>query len=291
MPYQQIMDRDLEVVQSIYQHRYLTSSQVQALHFPSATTRNRRLQRLIEHGFIKPFSISNVADRLFKITRKGAQVVASYQGVDIEDLHWNPNTATPSDHFFMRHFVAVNDYRLALTQAEAPNGVRLRGFIPEYWGTKHQSGRVIKYLRDRTNNMFDPGQQISHTPDAVFCMDIAGKSALFFLEIDRGTETLSNPGKGFLKMIRFYLSYLKSRDYRRYAEDFGVDFDLFRMLIVTTSQARTKNMKQACLTLPTSVHKGLRFLWCTHEAVRPETIYHDLWASLLLSDDRTYRIA
>jgi uncharacterized protein YjiK len=45
---------------------------------------------------------------------------------------------------------------------------------------------------------------INYTPDGVFALEKNNRTALFFLEIDRGTEVLSNPEKGFSKAINFY---------------------------------------------------------------------------------------
>ena len=103
----------------------------------------------------------------------------------------------------MRHFVALNDFRVAITRQLAGGDVQLRGFIPEYYGSKHQSGRVTKYLKDVAFDIVNPKEHIPHTPDAVFCLEKGNKPALFFLEIDRGTEVLSSPEKGVLKMVRF----------------------------------------------------------------------------------------
>ena len=69
------------------------------------------------------------------------------------------------------------------------------------------------------------------------------------LEADRGTETLSNPSKGFYKMIRFYLGYASSGKYKGYAEDFHCDeFKGFRVLVITTSPKRMENMRRAMVT-------------------------------------------
>lgn len=286
-------DRDYEVVRSVYKYKYLTSSQIETLHFPSETTRNRSLRRCVGGGYLGEFKISNIAERLFRITKKGAEHVAAYHGAAVDDLQWRADSKKPSDHYFMRHFVACNDFRIALTRDAAHGPVKLRGFIPEYYGTKHRSGRVTKYLKDIAFDISDPREQIGHTPDAVFCLEKNGKSALFFLEIDRGTETLSNPAKGFLKMIRFYLAYLKAGGFKGYAEDFGIEPPaVFRTLIVTTSPVRLENMQKASLALPDSVHRGLRFLWCsTFEQVYQGSVLDPVWTSLMLSDTQKYRIA
>ena len=95
--------------------------------------------------------------------------------------------------------MAINDFRITLVQACANSPLKLLGFIPEYIGEKTKEGFVKKYIRDKVS-------EYSHTPDAVFALEKDGKPALFFLEIDRGIEIVSDPEKGFLKCVVFYLN-------------------------------------------------------------------------------------
>jgi len=294
MPSPKITDRDIRVVHSIYRYKYLSASQIQALHFPSETTRNRRLRRLIEEGLVEPFEILNIPERVFRLARTGARLVASRLGVEADDLLWTPSTKTPKDYYFMRHFLNLNDVRIVLEKATDDGPVSLRGFIPEYYGKKEESGSVHKYVRDATFGIANPEEHISHTPDAAFCLEKDGSPALFFLEADRGTETLSNPQKGVLKMVRFYLGYLANGGYESYNEDFKTEepFSGFRTLIVTTSEERIENMQSAATSLPQQMHRGLRMLWCTTFGhLTSETVFTPIWRSLHETDDNTYTVA
>ena len=94
------------------------------------------------------------------------------------------------------------------------SAISLLGFIPEYIGEKTKEGHVKKYLRDTV-------KEYSHTPDAVFALEKDGNTALFFLEIDRDLETVSDPEKGFMKCVIFYLNYFVARKYERFETDFG----------------------------------------------------------------------
>jgi len=294
MPSPKITDRDIRVVHSIYKYKYLSGSQIQRLHFPSETTRNRRLRRLIDEGLVEPFEILNIPERIFRISRDGARLVASRLGVDVEDLLWTSSLKKPKDYYFIRHFIKLNDVRITLELATQDGPVSLRGFIPEYYGKKESSGSVHKYVRDATFDIVNPHEHIPHTPDAVFSLEKTRRPALFFLEVDRGTETLSNPQKGVLKMVRFYLGYLANGDYRGYSEDFKTDeaFSSFRALIVTTSEERVENMRSAASSLPQQVHRGLRALWCTtFDQLAPGTVLTPIWVSLHEDDTDTYTIA
>ena len=294
MPSPKITDRDLRVVHSIYRHKYLSASQIQTLHFPSETTRNRRLRRLIEEDYVEPFSIANIPERIFRISHPGARLVASRLGVAPEDLLRTPSTKTPKDYYFMRHFLRLNDVRIALELGAEETPVSLRGFIPEYYGTKEKDGSVHKYVRDATFGIQNPEERLAHTPDAAFCLEKEGSPALFFLEADRGTETLSNPQKGVLKMVRFYLGYLANGGYESYSEDFKTEepFSGFRALIVTTSEKRLANMRSAVSSLPQQMRRGLRALWATtFDRLSAETIFTPIWTALHEEDEKTYTIA
>lgn len=288
-----ITDRDLRVVDTVYRYKYMTGTQIQRLHFPSETTRNRRLRRLTDEGLLEAFQILNIPERLFKLSRDGGTLVAGRLGIALEDLLWNPSTKKPKDYYFMRHLLGINDFRITLELACTEGTPDLRGFIPEYYGTKKQSGKVIKYVRDVTFGITDPHEHIPHTPDAVFCLEKEGRPALFFLEIDRGTEVLSNPQKGVLKMIRFYLGYLAGGGYTGYSEDFKTEepFSTFRALIVTSSKKRAQNMREAATSLPQQMQRGLKAIWCAAtDEITPTSVFTPVWRSLDPGDDNRYTI-
>ena len=182
-----------------------------------------------------------------------------------------------------------------LTQAcEASADIELLGFIPEYVGEKTEGKGVHKYIRDVVCDVQDLSQKLSHTPDGVFALQKEGKPALFFVEVDRGTEVLSQEDKGFLKAVRFYLNYLvdEQQPYQRYRQDFGCEgFKGFRVLFVTTSEKRLENMRQAVSALPFHRSQAKRFIWLsTFEQMAPERMFGEEWRSAEVTDERRYRI-
>jgi hypothetical protein len=286
--------RDIEIVIDVYKHRYLSVSQIQTLHFPSRRTAYRRLSALTQLGFLQSFTVPGIGERLYALTPKGAEGVASELGVEPTDLRWNRTTRSPKDYYFLRHFLGTNDFRIALTLACRDNeqGIRLLGLIPEYYGERTREGSVGKYIKDFVCDVSDPRQKISHTPDAVFALERGGKPALFFLEIDRGTEVLSDIEKGFLKCVRFYLNYLIDGKYRRYETDFRCgEFKGFRTLLVTTSQARMDNMREVVGTFDFQPKQAKRFLWVSlQQHVTQEHLFQPIWRSLDSTDETLYQI-
>lgn len=286
-----VTKRDLRVVLDLYKYRYLSVSQIQRLHFPSLQTAYRRLRALLELGYLACFSVPSIPERIYHLDQGGAAIVAERLCVQIADLKWNRPSHAPKDYYFMRHFLKAGDFRIALALACRTSDIGLLGFIPEYYGEKSVKGAPVKYIKDFICDIVDPAQNISHTPDAVFALTKSQNAALFFLEIDRGTEVISDENKGVLKSVKFYLNYLVSGGYQRYRQDFGCPpFKGFRTLIVTTSETRVENMRRVISGF-NFADKAKKFIWLTTERnIDSSTIFQSIWLSADASDQTLYRI-
>jgi Replication-relaxation len=276
--------RDIDILVLLYKCRYLAASQIQRFCFPSQRTMHRRTQTLAKLGLIKSFTTPSIEERVFYLDKKGAGIVAGELSKDREDLDWHIPSHIPKDYYFLRHFLAINDFRILLITACKDSHMSLIDFIPEYKGEKTKEGYVNRYIRDRI-------QAYSHTPDAVFALEKDGKPALFFLEIDRGGEVVSDPQKGLLKAIVFYLNYWTSEKWKRYEKDFQREFTTFRTLIVTTSKERIKHIREATTNFPFKDPDAKRFLWITLSSqVTTDWVFEPIWQSLDIADPTLYRI-
>jgi hypothetical protein len=285
-----LTERDIAVIFSVYKYRFLSATQIGKLHFPSKRTTWRRVQALLELGFIKAFSVPNIPERLYYIDKKGAEIIAIELHVDIEDVEYHKHTRQPKDYYFLKHFMAINDFRILLTQACEESNINLLGFIPEYIGDKTPEGYVKKYIRQRISDITHSVTDISHTPDAVFALEKNGNPALFFLEIDRGTESIESRDRGFMKCMVFYLNYWSGTSWQRYASDFQREFQTFRLLVVTTSQERLSHMREVA-SLIAMDSEAKQFFWGTVQSwVRKETIFESIWQSMDVEDETAYRI-
>jgi hypothetical protein len=280
-----VTERDCRLIASIADCRYLTVAQVQRLHFPSEQTATRRLRTLMRAGYVTSFRVPGLPDRFVAVTDNGAKLVNQATGRDVRVPR-----KRPSDAYFLRHFCALNDVRIAVERACEPASIRLVRFIPEYEGEVNGDGVPRKQLQDSVKV---DGTTISHTPDAVFVLEHQGKAALFFLEVDRGTETLSDRERGVLKMFRFYLHSLIGDGYQRYAAMLGCPpFAAFRVLLTTTSEARLSNMRSLGGEILFEPAHAKRFIWlATQEAITEATICGPVWRALEPSDNRIYSIA
>jgi len=284
--------RDVSIILDVYKHRYLSVSQVERLHFPSKRTAYRRLQALNTLKYLKAFTVPHIPERIYYLDKAGAEIVAGEMQVTVADLQWYRYIKAPKDYYFLRHFLAINDFRILLTLACQDSPITLLGFIPEYFGEKTRQGNVRKYIRDKVCDIANPTRELSHTPDAVFALEKDGNAALFFLEIDRGAEIISDPEKGFLKSVVFYLNYWADGKYQRYQSDFdNKPFKTFRALIITPSKERLQNMRKAVTRLPFTPAHAKRFLWATtEEPATKETVFELVWCSLDAEDQTLYRI-
>lgn len=289
-----LTERDYDLLVSLLKYRYLSVSQVQRLHFPSAQTATRRLRLLEGAGHVAMFSASAIPERIAALSRRGAEVVAEHLRVPLQETDWDPKREQPKDYLFLRHFLAASDFRITLTEACAMRpGARLMGFIPEHVVDGTPTGSLKKHIRDVTTDVSDPRLKIAHTPDGVFALEHAGVGALFFLEVDRGTEVLSNPDRGLLKTVRFYLSSLVSDSYQRYQREFGLagPFKAFRALFTVSSAERLANIREICGKSRFNPEHAKRFLWLTTEdALTDPAILTREWSSLDPTDSRRYTI-
>lgn len=280
-----VTERDLRLITSIADCRYLTVEQIERLHFPSEQTAVRRLRALSRAGYLTSFRIPGLEQRFVSITEAGAELIRASSGREIKVPR-----RTPTDAYFLRHFCALNDLRIALEGECGKSAIRLVRFIPEYEGDVSGNGVPRKSLQDTVD--WDR-ERITHTPDGVAVLEHNGRAALLFVEIDRGTETLSDGQRGVLKMLRFYLAYLVGEGYQRYATMVGVTpFKGFRVLLTTTSPSRLANMRALGGELAFEPAHAKRFIWlATQESVTTQSILGPVWRALEPTDDRAYSIA
>jgi hypothetical protein len=280
---QKLTTRDIAVIMDVYKYRYLSTSQLKRLHFLSEKTTWRRLQILSKLGFIKPFTVPNIPEHIYYLDKKGAEIVSIELDVEIEELDWHRHTRQPKDYYFLRHFLSINDFQMLLNNACQKSNMTLVRFIPEYIGVQTKDGHVKKFIRDQVHGL-------SHTPDAVFSLRKDDKPALFFLEIDRGNEVVSDPERGLLKAVVFYLNYWTSSNWKQYEASLGGNFKTFRTLIITTSKQRVQNLREATSNYPFESHPK-RFLWATVESqVTEDWFFEPIWQSLEITDSNLYKI-
>ena len=303
MRYEKIQPRDLEALAHLYNHRYLTGELFKDLplvsgDFPSQQVANARIRRLIEYGYIKPFGVQGINNRILAITKNALQPIADWYQTDVSKLEWVKNRKHPKGAFFLNHFLLNNKFRITVQRACRGSSIELLDYIPEHIGTRHESGRIVANLRDCVDDVVMGFGQVCDCPDAVMALKKGDKTALFFVEIDRNTERqYHNPASRINKKIRFYMGYMKTGRYRAYDEAFQASFSHFRVLFVTASDKRLQSMRQKLSVIPDVHTNSKRFFWLTVFNEKSDVrefaadFFSSRWSSLDVEDSIDYSIA
>ena len=100
-------------------------------------------------------------------------------------------------------------------------------------------------------------------PDAVFVItdSVAGKTCLFFLEVDRGTEMVASPKRDMIDIrqkIVNYQWYFQSSAYKQYEEIFKANLCGFRLLFLASTYGRLVGLCKLIQAMEPS-----NFIWLT----------------------------
>ena len=126
---------------------------------------------------------------------------------------------------------------------------------------KGQDGRIV--ITDCSPVPGSGMKGIKFTPDAIFAItdSVAGKTCLFFLEVDRGTEIVASPKRDMIDIrqkIVNYQWYFHSGNYKRYEEVFKANLRGFRLLFLTSTYGRLVGLCKF-----TQEMKPSNFIWLT----------------------------
>jgi hypothetical protein len=167
----------------------------------------------------------------------------------------------------LTHTLAINDVRLAITQA-----AQARGYKVEKWLDDTQL--KSQEMKDHVTVTSEQGRsaKIAVIPDAYFILHLGDRRAHFFLELDRATIT----NKRWRMRIIAYQELIRSGKYQARYQTRSL-----RILTVTTSEERLLNLKN------TTVRAGGKDLfWFTtlDQIAAANVLFSPIW--LLANDER-----
>ena len=279
----------------VQRYRFLTIDQfarASGLHYITAANKLRFFQ---QHGLLGHFGNTGVrgngkTPKAYFLTRKGweflaaesaipAELLGSFKEVKIE-ARWSPQ---------MYHRLATVDLLLALESAvlKRPHLAIVQTFL-EY--RRHKRGeRVVPETADYVDAEESGENKI--IPDAAYILENreTKRRALFFLEMDMGTERITTAFVGNKQSVlhqKFsqYDRYLKSMRFTQTYKEYG-ELRSFTMLFVTLQDARIENIRRELASLPDEYARYYR-LTTFDEAMRD--FLGAIWKSRLLSDTTTY---
>lgn len=194
-----LSDRDLAILDSVAQHRYLSARQLQSLHFfdhssdlSAARTCRRVLERLTEQrvlarldrriGGIRAGSASFV----YQVGTRGRRLLRQQGRDDPLSRSHEPGLN------FLDHHLAIGDLRVALGVAERSSPLTMATFQaePACWRSYRGLGGQLAWVK----------------PDAYVELERDAESTHWFLEVDRGTESIQT----LIRKCHAYEGYLRS---------------------------------------------------------------------------------
>ena len=217
--------RDLGIIHSVCQHGALTREQIRHLLFRKAErlgsvqTVCRRLKLLVERGYLH---------RVRLPTRMGSGPYVYFPGVQAEIALSKDEAALARGARRVRiqsaselaHSLETTDFYIRFTEE-----------------LQEQGGQLIVWLSERQAHYALPGsgRSLPFTPDAYCLWTLLREEGSFFLEWDRGTESMTRIAE---KLAR-YETYFGLSAYRDHLGETGMRP---RILFVVSGDRRMKNL-------------------------------------------------
>ena len=265
-----LTDRDVnEILAAVHSFRLLTSEQIKALATGSKQQILRRLQKLFHAGLLE-----RIAPRLtygagsepmiYAITNKGLQHLQK-EGL-IEKI--TQTDVNEKNHALRPLFI---DHRLLVSQFRAVVTLACRNH-PEIRFLEWREGRAIQ---DSIEVALPQGfERIPVAADGFFSLGARERRAHFMTEADRGSMSIP---RFTMKVIGYHAWWRE----KRHQEKLGIQS--FRVLTVTSSTARMRNLIAAARRLEEVKENGRMFLFTTEDQLQldaPGRIFEKIWTSV-----------
>lgn len=265
-----LTDDDVEIIRQVARHRFLRSTHVAALVGRSLDRTNERLRRLFHAGYLdRPraqldyYPTAGSSPIAYALADRGARLLAVRDKDAPAQLEWsrkNREAGRP----FIEHQLEIVDFRVALqTAADARGNVEI--LHPDAL-----AAAMPKASRE-TPDPFIMQTVVSHggvlhrvglVPDFAFGVRFADSSRrCFFVEIDRGTMPITRSNFSQTSFQRKMLAYLAVYASRLHERQFG--WKAFRVLTVTTDEARMRSMIEVAQSLGHAGALGASLFWFT----------------------------
>jgi hypothetical protein len=223
-------ENDRRIVELVYQYRLLSQSQIERLLVKSRSRTQQALMRLYHHQYLQrlflPVWFDGRSPTLYRLDKRG---IALLQGLGIEDFSGLPSPKLSP--LFLEHTLALNDFRIAMTQA-----CEAQEWNIPVWKTENDIKEDYDYVTVQLGS--GKAKRLPIVPDSYFLLDLPSKGVShFFVELDRGTMTTQR----FKEKVLAYVEYYKHGGYQKRFQAQG-----FRVLTVVDapSRARLENLVQ-----------------------------------------------
>ncbi len=279
-----LTQRDLTILQAVESFRLLTSEHITALTHGSDQGILRRLHKLYHAGYLdrprqRRVNGGGSARMVYAITNKGLQTLQKAGLIqNPPKTDWNAKNRDLHD-FSIDHRLLVSHIRatfLLACQATYNSGPQATQAVAcqRNPGIQFLFWREGREIQDTIEVALpDKYARLPVAPDGFFALQDAKGRTNFFVEADRGTM----PIKRFTLKLKAYAAY---RRQKKHTEKFGIQH--FRVLTVTSSAARCKNLVKAAEAADDVRKDGRLFLFATEKDLplsSPESVHDKIWTA------------
>ena len=262
-------------------HRFLRSSHLVSLVGGSRQQVLRRLQLLYHHGYLERprcqldyYHQGGSRELVYGLGSRGAAHLRRRLDIPFHHMDWSGKNQSVG-RVFLELALMVSDFFVALEMScRAYGNVRLLQSdeipLPEATRDRRQPFQWSVYLGGR--------RKVGIIPDGVFALehhDAGGqvRCVFYFLEADRGTMPVMRERLERSSIFRKLLAYEATWSQGIHRSRFG--WNRFRVLMLTTNEARMRHMIEACGTLESG--RGLFVFGEVSMLPAPADLLHELF--------------
>ncbi len=272
---------DRELLVFLAEYRLLTVSQIAALCAVGKPAARNRVGKLTNAELAKERTPAVASGR----GRPERWVSLTERGIDWLRTDGVLERSVPSNEVAAdgircaEHLLAINWFRIHLVHLERIVPRLSVTFLSSTSPFLERGPDGQPLVSDRAPAADAGGEPVPFTPDGVFTLrnQESGKTLLFFLEVDMGTETLASARRGakdILTKVISYQQYFRSGGYKRYQDLWDCELNGFRLLFLAHSPARLAALCRLVQETPPS-----DFVWLTdRDRMFTDGVSADIWA-------------
>ena len=272
---------DRELLASLAEYRLLTVSQIAALCAVGKPAARKRVGKLTNAALAMERTPAVPSGR----GRPERWVSLTERGIDLLRADGILGRSVPSNEAAAdgircaEHLLAINWFRIHLVHLERSLPRLSVTFLSSESPFLERGPDGRHFVADRVPPVESGGNPVPFIPDGVFTLRDRknGKALLFFLEVDRASETLASGLRG-AKDIRNkvinYQQYFRGDGYKRYQDLWDCTLNGFRLLFLANTPARLAALCRLVHESPPS-----DFVWLTdQDRMFAKGASADIWA-------------
>ena len=263
-----LTERDHNIVRLVHRHRFLRSVHIVNLVDGSHQQILRRLQLLYQHGYLERpkaqleyFGNGGSSPMVYGLGKKGGKFLKQQFDSDVARTEGDGDVG----EIFLDHAILVADVMVAIELA-----CRMHGDVRLFYEDE------LSLTATNWKVKLSDGVKHGVVPDRIFALEYTDQDGNverihYFLEADRGTMPVVRPNLSQTSFQRKLLTYEATWVQKIHSHKLGIK--RFRVLTITTNEARIKSIVDACSRLK----RGHGLFLFTNHRIFTEDPFSRIW--------------